>query len=274
MKYFNKDKIDFLSLLVAIVAIALSQFPPAHEWFDKEDFDIAESKFIQVQVNPFIGMTNVVPVSITNVGERYGRIKAIEMYISDSSGNITYQSEASSYLLPSLGSFEQPRWKPFTEVSLQVGENWSNSVAFSSRMAKVDEFELWDLNERIEQEKYEWSSDMRAKGIDVDSLEFEGPNFQVSDELFVEITKVIKRKISWFSVGKYDVALVFSSSSGQIIETYELNISRTNMSQIVKTMDAFQDGLEPFIVRNISLPLVPTNSPINWKAKVLSHKTL
>ena len=105
-----------LSLLIAAIAVLLSQFPPVYQWFHAPELEIKTGQAFSIAPNPYYGLSVSKYYSVTNIGEKHGRIKSIYLYIADMEGNILYETRGQSYRTRVVQQFNEARWEEFTEI--------------------------------------------------------------------------------------------------------------------------------------------------------------
>lgn len=245
-----KGNRDLLSLLVASIAVVLSQFPPAHQWFYDTELEFRLDPSFAIAPNPYSGLSFSRHYSITNVGEESGRIRALYVFIVDSEGTLLYEATAQRYRLHGVSQFGQSQWEQFSEINLGPGENWSHTVFFSRWLDNYDLSDVQEFQMRVEREEESWRFDMEEQGHDMEA--FDAPMFEMSGDLLDELKSFIREKTGWFGEGEYKIFDAFVTDDDDVrILGYEFSVRGLHMSRFALYIEGFSYGLDSNLASSI-----------------------
>lgn len=248
-------KHERLSLLIATVAVLLSQFPPIHQWFHAPELEIKIIPSFAIAPNLSNGLAISKSYSATNVGEKPGRIKSLYLFIVNMEGNILHETKAATYRLNTLGSFNEPQWERFTEVSLQPGENWSHHVSFFSRLRNSQLGAIKIVQEMINEERYAWEYEMEEQGYNLNDLDSNMPEFTIPKELSEKLQNAIKKTIKWFKEGQYQLYEVSLTGSEPMVIGYRFTIKKAHITQFANSLDRLTNEIDypriPYVIFDI-----------------------
>lgn len=240
----SKNTQGRLSLLIATIAVLLSQFPPVYQWFYAPELEIKVGQSFSIIPNPYYGLSVSKYYSVTNIGEEYGRIKSIYLFIADMEENILYETRAQSYRANMVPQFGEVQWEEFTEVSLRPGENWSHLVAFFSRLKNSQFDDIREIQNEIEEERENWEYEMEKKGYDIDDFDPKMPEFQISNELAGELKAAIIEKIKWLDEGKYKLYEVSFTGNEPKVVGYSFTIHEYHITRFGRSLDTLSSAFD------------------------------
>ncbi len=245
MKVAISDKIrGLLSLLVAVAAVLLSQFPPVYQWVASANLQIKITHFFVLSSDIFRAPSINKNYSVTNVGRAPGRVKSLHLFITNSSDEILYETSAQAYRLRSLGQFDGQKWEEFAEISLSPGRNWSHVVSFGRYLSSTALNDIHDVRWEVGEEREVWREEMESRGHDVDSLNYEGPSFDISKGLSEKLSSMVKQKIPWFQEGDYRLYEISLTSDRTKVMAYEFAIRKRHIRQFFESLDRRLDAID------------------------------
>ena len=237
-----KEKRDLLSLLVATVAVVLSQFPPVYQWFYSSELEFRIEPSSMITPNAYSGLSISRYHSITNTGDKSGRVKALYLFIVDTTGSILYEARAQGYRLHGLGGFGQAQWEQFSEINLGPGENWAHQVSFNRMQSNRELDEMREIRMRIEDKETRWELVMEEQGYDMDDID--APLFELNGPLLDELMAVVSRKTGWFGEGEYAIFDAFITDSGAKVFGYDVGVSGSHVRSFARSLEGLSYGLD------------------------------
>lgn len=228
MSFFNKikEKHDVFSLLIAFVAVILSQFPPLYEIFDKAKFDIKTSSYIDIYPNHLSGIHLSKKISITNTGEKKGRVKNIYFLIVDKEDNIHNISKVHLYSKNEKNNFQQDIVMEFTEINLDVLQNWSHVASFLPKNITLNRNYRMIMN-TIAEEKTTWEKKMLKEGYDFNKYNpgKEHIYFKPSNESMIRLKRYVMNNLNWFKEGDFTLWEIYISDQSNIYKSYNFKLT-------------------------------------------------
>ncbi len=269
-----RERHDILTLLVAAVAVFLSQFPPVYQWFYSPEIEVRaeQSFFLFPEVGSGISVSKY--YSATNVGEEPGRVKSVYLIFTDKNGKLLHEVRSQGYKLHGAGDFGRASWEPFTELSLKPGDNWSHLISFNRQLTNFELDEMRRVHNEFRYERIVWDDAMEAKGWDIRKFDANRPRprFEVSSERVANLRKKIIEQVSWLKVGNYILHEVSITSDSQLTHSYEFSIDDYHVSRFADSINGFSSGLDsnlPSVVFEMSQ--IDTELSSKLKEKIKKH---
>lgn len=238
----KQRKHDMLSLLVATIAVLLSQVPPVYQWFHDPELELRIPSSFEITPSLQSGFSIMKQYSITNVGEKPARVTSMHLFISDTDGNLLYESSAARYRLhgaPELNLSVLDTWEVFSEINLQPNENWTHKVSFEKSVSGAELDGVRDIQEKVDEERHEWELEMERAGINLYSDD--APWFEASGELNEEIERGIRDEIAWLGEGEYRMHAAFVDDDVQV-ETYAFTVRPYHLRRFASSLNSLSDG--------------------------------
>ena len=230
-----KGNRDLLSLLVASIAVVLSQFPPAHQWFYGPELEFTHEPSFAISPNIYSGLSFSKRYSVTNVGEESERIKALYVFIVDPEGSLLYEARARQYSEQLQGVLQ---WEQLSEIIIGPGENWSHFVLSSGQVDNRDFNAVQEFQMRIEREAEIWRLERNA---------FDAPMFEMSGDLLDDLKSFIGEKTDWLDEGEYKVFDAFVTDDDDVrILGYEFTVRELHVDRFVQQVNGFSYGLNSY----------------------------
>lgn len=239
-----KERHDLLSLLVAAIAVLLSQFPPVYQWFYSPDIEIGKSESFVLFPSVYTGLAISKYYSATNTGEEPGRVKNISLFFTDGEHNVLHKVSSQGYRLHGTGQFGQSQWEQFTELSLKPGENWSHLVSFNRRLKNFELDSLRYIQDEIQSEREEWKWKMEEQGWNLEKYDPDMPEFKISDELLEKLKLEVNKKISWLKEGEYILHEISYTDEKHEINSYSFEINKNHLVNFALSIDSYAYGLD------------------------------
>ena len=243
MKKMNRLRTEHLSVMIAFIAVVLSQFPPIYDFFKKPELSSLTSNEVHIAASPAVGITFDKMISITNTGNKAGWIKKIDIVIENSKGDVVDHLTADRYRHPIVESFGDPIVYPWNEILLKPENSWAKIVFFTKPIANGTLTNLNRLSKKIQKEEEKWEEEWG----DVDDarvrLDIDMPEFEISDVLFAEIEKIAKENIRWLQPGTYRVTEYYRTEHNDFVKIYELKVTKKFSEYFLKSLTTFRGGL-------------------------------
>lgn len=248
-----KERHDLLSLLVAAIAVLLSQFPPVYEWFYAPEIEIKSEQAFGIVPNLYSGIQIAKHYSVTNVGEKTGRVKSLYLFIVDQDGTLLQEVRAQSFRLPIIDHLGQQPWEQFSELNLQPDTNWSHLVSFSHRIPNNEFDEIRLIMEEVNIEEELWEYEMEDQGYNLDNIEInlDAPTFKISPPLLTKLKNSIKNKVPWLKEGVFNLYEVSMTGESPIIKSYQFEIRNEHIKYLSRALDSYSEGLTPYNLPSI-----------------------
>lgn len=254
MKLSMSERVrNLLSLLIAAIAVLLSQFPPVYQWFESPNLQIKIGRTFVLSSDIFSAPSIHKHYSVTNVGKAPGRIKSLRLFITNSNGDVLYEASAQVYKLRSIGQFDQHKWEEFSEIGLYPSRNWSHLVSFGRQLNNSALEEIQTIQSEINEEREKWKYRMEDEGHDVDSFDYDGPEFDLPENLSKRLGDIVKENIPWLQKGDYRLyEVTLSGEDGRKSMGYNFVIREQHIRQFSRSLDRRLSSLDysnaPFVV--------------------------
>lgn len=261
LKHIN-EKRDLLSLLIATVAVLLSQFPPVYTWFYAPNLDIRTEESFAIRADAYVGLSIAKYYSVTNIGKESGRVQDLRLFIADQNGNLVQQIRAQNFRLPSASLIGQPQLEKFSEISLKPGDNWAHFISFGRKLNTLELEGIRYFRDEIKSERDEWEDDLQEQGYDFEKFDEDMPLFQISEKLLSNLKNAIKKKIKWFSEGDYKLYEVTFTGDNPQIRQYSFVIKEHDLKIFADSLGEFSYGLMPSFMPNVIFEITRSDDVI------------
>ena len=251
-----------LSLLVAAIAVLLSQFPPVYQWFEAANMQVKVSHSFVISSGLFRAPSITKHFSVTNVGKAPGRIISLHLFITNRNEEILYESSAQAYRLRILGQFERQKWEEFSELSLHSDRTWSHLVSFGRQLSNAEIEDIQAIQFEVEEEREEWRHVMEEKGYDVDSIDYTGPTFDLPDTLSNNLSEAVKERIPWLQEGRYRLYEICATANGTKAMGYDFKIHKRQVRQFSRSLDRLLHDIDYGNLPNVRFRMQPSTATI------------
>lgn len=218
---------SFWAVIVATIAIFLSQLPPIYLWFRPAQLDI--ELYSRVHITHKIGNPNFqLHLIINNIGGRAVRVKNIRVKITLDGKEIAN--------LPAQTYLENPNDKNsilFTSFSLSPQDEWAHIINCLNYFSRIDE------------KKYRAAESALMENI-VEKrklLEDENTLVEASDEFITPFINMFDEKFIWFP-GEYKimVSIITSVDSANIEKEYRFTLFESDSNDLTKAKNDYKYG--------------------------------
>jgi hypothetical protein len=249
----TKPTLDVISIIIAAVAVLLSQFPPVHTWWDKAEFEIKDVNELFVQASSTKGTAVGKQVALTNVGQEIGRIFDIELIVTSKDFDIIQRLKAKRYKEPSANFREA--WVTYTELAIEKGEHWSKFVVFEGEISPTNFSQTQELSKIEAKERSLWEDEMRSLGVDLSFGNRSKPTYSMSESLFEKVKTHIQGMLKFIKSGEYKLVQALYTDEGIIMTVYRFDITSEHISIFDRSLWAFKYFFQPFEVEPMILNL-------------------
>ena len=206
----------WLSLLVAIVGVALSQFSPISTWFAASDLHLQESSELHVtHVLGTLVLTSF--LKIDNRGGREGTVSEIRVVLTRQGTQSDDRHLVGDFYYETWRPQVSGKW-PFANVKVDARSGWSAYIQFGEEMSNADLSTVNSLRTLLQNEVQSRSAQDRIA--------------EISDELLSDMEAAVSRRLGLFEAGDYHmwVRIVGKrvGSSGE--RCYFFNLDERQMS--------------------------------------------
>jgi hypothetical protein len=219
---------SFWAVVVAAIAVVLSQLPPVHLLFKKAKLDL--ELYSKISVTHKVGNPNLqLHLLILNVGGRKVRIKDIRATIERDGTQVA--------ILPAQNYLQDPsdqRAVLFTSFSLTLGQEWAHIVNFLNFFGREEEKRYRDLEAAMLadfREKRALATEEQKDPIELDSSTVT-PFLDFFGERFV------------WCPGEYklDVILLTDQESANLSKSFRFTLFESHSAQLRAITDYYKYG--------------------------------
>lgn len=218
---------SFWAVIVAAIAIILSQMPPVHRWFRRSRIDF--EAYSRIHITHKVGNPNLqLHLILNNIGGRVVKIHGIDIKVDRDGKEVV--------TLPSQNYYQNPGDKNtvlFTKFSLNPSGEWAGIVNFLNYFNREDE-----KNYRTSE------SLLRKYTLEQSKLEENKDTLiQIPDELLKPLMKMFKEKYIW-NPGEYTISISIKTSkpSANITRRYRFTLFESDSNELSKIKDDYKVG--------------------------------
>lgn len=214
---------SFWAVVVAALAVALSQLPPIHLWFRRAKLDI--EVYSRIAIFHKVGNPNVtVYVILNNVGGRKLRVKKMLLNFKRNGSDLNS--------LPIQNYFEKPDSSGsiiFTPFSLKPGEEWAHSCNFLNFFNRDDEKRFKIMESALR-------TDIQEKRV------LEPDNLVEADPANVKpLLAFFQEKFGW-NEGEYEMLLSVKTDRTTSSKNYRFVIFESETAELVALSGDYKYG--------------------------------
>lgn len=219
---------SFWAVVVAALAIALSQLPPVLSWFKRAKLEI--EPYSKIAITHKVGNPNLqLHLIINNTGGRKIRVKDIRLRIKRDGIEVA--------TLPAQNYLQNQSDKNtllFTAFSLKPGEEWGHLTNFLNFFNREDE----NLFRSLEKEML---SDFHVKrdALDKDSKAL----IEIESDLVEPFHEFFNRKFIW-KAGEYDLSVCVTTDTpkSDLSRQYRFTLFESHVSHLHAITEHFKYG--------------------------------
>jgi hypothetical protein len=211
-----------LGVVIAVVAMALSQLPPISQMMKGTDIRISTPEEISLGHN--LGNISVgVFLDIYNAGGYGVNISKIECSILEKDTGKTITFPARTY------DNENARSLSLGTITLSPDQHWTNTVYCYSYLPRAEQEQVNDLRSRI-------YDDVMGKREKLPTNVQMQTWIQLDEKLYQEVTAVFDKKFPLTNEGNYQFFIKAISDSGEIlrISGFDFTLFKSNINELRK----------------------------------------
>ncbi len=215
---------SFWAVVVAAVAVLLSQLPPILQWFKKAKLDI--ELYSKISITHKVGNPNLqLHLIINNIGGRKIRIKDISIELKRDGAPLT-TLPAQNY----LQNQNDQSTLLFTTFSLKPTEEWEHIINFLNFFSRDDENEYRSIEEKM-------LADFRSKR---DALTEEPKKpIEINEDLVQPFHAFFERHFIW-NIGEYQlkINIITDKENASISKNYRFTVFESHTGQLERNYRA------------------------------------
>jgi hypothetical protein len=217
----------FWAVVVAAIAVVLSQLPPVHRWFRGARIDL--EAYSRILITHKVGNPNLqLHLILNNVGGRSVRVKNISINVDRDGKKIAD--------LPSQNYFQNPgdaNTVLFTSFSLKPSEEWAHVVNFLNFFNREDEKKY----RTAESKSKEYALEKRRLPENKDTV------IEIPSEIITPFAEMFKEKFVWHP-GEYKIAISVNTTrvSTNITKRYIFTLFESDSAELSKVKDDYKYG--------------------------------
>src|SRR5574341_1575005 len=218
---------SFWAVVVAAVAIVLSQLPPVHLLLRRGKLDI--EPYSRILITHKIGNPNVqLHIILTNIGGRLVRVKSIELKIKRDGKDIA--------TLPAQNYLQNPTDTNnvlFTSFSIKPREEWAHIVNFLNYFSREDEKKYRTAESKLREDILEKVKRLKNKDHIV----------KAEDNLVTPFIEMFNEKFVW-QPGEYElsISVIASNNKSGIAKSYRFTLFESDSQELIKHKEDYKTG--------------------------------
>jgi hypothetical protein len=217
----------FWAVIVAAIAVVLSQISPLYLLFRRAKLDI--ELYSRIHISHRVGNPNVqLHLIISNIGGRNVRIKNISVTIKRDGKRVAVLPAQNYLQIPS-----DTRTLLFTSFPLKPKEEWAHTINFLNYFSRTDEKKYRTAESKLKQDIAEKQKLPENKGRFVEAEHnLISPFLDMFNEMFV------------WNPGEYELGISVTSSrkSANIEKSYRFTMFESDSGELLKVKDDYRLG--------------------------------
>ncbi|MCL5266865.1 MAG: hypothetical protein M1469_02030 [Bacteroidetes bacterium] len=219
-----------VAVVVSVLALVLSQFPPLHTYFSKPGIVITLPSRPVIS-HRFGYLFAYCFVQAFNQGDAPGRIEKIRLYIAkkDSTGPKQVLTATSIRDYSNAREGGRPLDLPLGEVTIQPGENWQAQLVFTPTMSTKEEEEVARFQDEI-------FSQIRLSGK---------PNI-IDRDLYKEVLDYSLGHLKGFTTGDYYMLMIVTQADrrNDVLLLYGFSVYDFDIKQLKHIIEKYRVGYD------------------------------
>jgi hypothetical protein len=218
---------SFWAVVVAFIAVALSQLPPVHLWFRRARIDLETHS--RIHITHKIGNPNLqLHLILSNVGGRLVRVKNIIVKVKRDGKEVA--------VLPAQNYLQNPNDTNaimFTSFSLKPKEEWAHIVNFLNYFSRADEKRYRSAESNLRADILMQKQIPGNKDVLVET----------TDDLVAPFKSIFDEKFIW-NPGEYEIAtlVITSNSRANITKNYRFTLFESDSAELSKVANDYKYG--------------------------------
>ena len=218
---------SFWAVVVAGIAIVLSQLPPVLLWFRRARIDV--EPYSRIHITHRVGNPNIqLHLILSNVGGRTVRVKGLSVGIERDGKGVAR--------LPAQNYLQNPSDKTtvlFTSFPLGPKQEWAHIVNFLNYFSREDEKKYRSAESKLRDDILEKRKVLENKDTLVEATE----------QLVSPFVAMFNEKFVW-NPGEYKMAIsvITSSDRANITKSYRFTLFESDSGDLSKAKDDYRYG--------------------------------
>ncbi|AJR08640.1 hypothetical protein C9J03_22245 [Photobacterium gaetbulicola] len=227
--FVDEKKISAASMIIAFLALILSQFKPIYQYFESAEIELKLASHIQIGQS--LGNLILMPFfQIKNSGSSHGYVRDIGFYIENTDlPNIQKKIPVQQYYLKptTISAGQIPTRLPMGDISVATGEGWEAYIEIFDQPSPLILQEFSVIQAAV-------ATELLPKN-----------KTKISDELYGKISSIVSRNMSWFKEGKYRVLFVLREDPNDkpiIKQAYSFTVTTQDIELLNEVTNRFRYG--------------------------------
>jgi hypothetical protein len=249
-------RLSFISLIVSLLAVVLSQFHPLYTFLDKPK--------LGGSVNPDFSITHqygslslTLYLHLTNNGRATGTVTRVETLIekADDSG-YRKRMPVQTYFTPlptyTVGEAQNPL--PFGARDIVPDARWENYVNAYEMPTKDEQTHM---NSLIMQVQKQLNDQIRAPHSDKPNY-FPNEPYRIDDKLYDELTSTVRKNLGGFGMGEYTLLLMLWDDKAEkpfSVSCYSFSVFEADIQILEGIVEQYRTGNGVIYPLNAQLPM-------------------
>lgn len=218
---------SFWAVVVAALALILSQLPPLHQVFRRGQLDV--EPYSRIHLTHKVGNPNAqLHLILTNIGGSSVRVKGITLKIRRDGKDVA--------LLPAQNYLENPGDKLtvlFTSFSLKPKEDWAHIINFLNYFTRTDDKKYRAAESKLRESILEKKKIPENKDIVV----------EVDDKTISPFIEMFNEKFIWLT-GEYEIqiSVCASDKKANVEKRYRFTLFESDSNELSKVKDSYKSG--------------------------------
>ena len=218
---------SFWAVVVAGIAIVLSQLPPVHLWFRRARIDV--EPYSRIHITHKVGNPNIqLHLILGNIGGRTVRVKGLTVGIQRDGKSVAG--------FPAQNYLQNPSDKTtilFTSFPLKPKEEWAHIVNFLNYFSREDEKRYRSAESKLRDDILEKRKILEDKDTLVDATE----------QSISPLITMFNEKFVWHP-GEYKMAIsvITANDRANVTKSYRFTLFESDSSDLSKVKDDYRYG--------------------------------
>ncbi len=210
----------WLSLLVAVVGVGLSQFDPVPTWFAGSDLSLQESNELHVaHVLGTLVLTSF--VQIDNTGGRQGTVSGIQVRLTRQGTQEAHRRLIADYYYHTWRAQVSEK-SPFANVRVDARAGWGAYIQFGEEMSNAELSTVNSMRTLVQDEVHSQAAQNKIA--------------EISDDLLSELEAAVSERLGLFEAGDYVMTVRLLGKRGASLgeRCYFFHLDERQMSVFVR----------------------------------------
>lgn len=281
---------NIASVIIAAIAVALSQFPPLHTYFQTSELKMTIPQRLMLQPNFPAGVVYGLKLKLNNVGDKVSNVLAVQLIFEKNGKVVENIMSTSTKHLNNYSVLAIPLDESFTDFYVPPSDNVAQFYSFYKRAdAHEAEIRVNRLFRMYLKEYQDWEQDSTVRAVSNiaagELLPEASTAYEMSDSLHDHLSSKVRRKLSWWQLGEYKLSIVVYTNEEVVLESFSFDITKDTMAAFFVALK----HLEPTTFTNkiykyfeyemgtVSFDLTPIDGEVSAEVKKMTnnyHKSI